>query len=703
MEPEFYHASIKIMQVPNMGSNNEGEPSWLCNPFADSRVYGMKFTIERDHFSWKFFFKDDSKREAIKNGFGFLDYLKEIYPGLSGDVRVKPINYDKLNEQKLILELILPKPYFSKKINLFRKILNLFIFNKKHRIEIYILWQKDDSIIGAIEGTELETEYKLDENYKIKIFISVIPKFDKNSDIEFQKAELNGHLNYLTTEIHNIDGEKALLKQVPSNTWEQVLNGRVFWKNLMSVDTGRFYRGIIDQIPEDKIPGFVNPKVVDFNIPENLLLNKAIKVRNENISFLKRSNQKDLCLGYYINRGVITNKKVFLSFDDLIHHLFISGLTGTGKTTLLNQVQHEISRKAPDCGILIISLRKRKADIPFILDHILRYGDPDLRIPYYFKGENMEVTFEQMAALLVSSIGLKQPVDIVLYNAMIKYFETNQDLPDTLEKLFGKLLKWFEKNPYHEKYQTNIINAIKNRAIRWTSSSILKKITKLPSVKPFWFIEWMNGKNIFIDLSKSLCNEFIKKLLINLIFQMIRIFFPQIKTNTLKNVIMLDEIGVIAKKPSTTISNDDEFISQYFFEEVLSDFLEAFRSRGISMIITAQYPSKLFESVYSLPSILILFTTAHSCSKLFTNNIEEQDTLALLGKRKALVMDGVNGRKFAIYTIDFNHEAVLNNSYNKIENICISCESYFNPYDNYCSVCGNPLNVGSKENTEKVD
>ncbi len=38
MEPEFYHASIKILQVPHNQSKNEEEPSWLCNPFADSRV-----------------------------------------------------------------------------------------------------------------------------------------------------------------------------------------------------------------------------------------------------------------------------------------------------------------------------------------------------------------------------------------------------------------------------------------------------------------------------------------------------------------------------------------------------------------------------------------------------------------------------------------------------------------------------------------
>lgn len=81
------------------------------------------------------------------------------------------------------------------------------------------MWQKDDSIIGEIEGTELEKEYKLDENFKIKIYLSVTPKFENELDIENQKAELIGHLEYLTSDIQNMDNERAILKQMEPNTW----------------------------------------------------------------------------------------------------------------------------------------------------------------------------------------------------------------------------------------------------------------------------------------------------------------------------------------------------------------------------------------------------------------------------------------------------------------------------------------------------
>lgn len=704
IKPEFYHAVIKITQVPNVKNKSKENVSWLCDPFIDGYVYGTKFTIDNEYFSWKFFIKEGSKGEALKSGYKFLDYLKEIYPGLSGVVKVKPIYSKKLNEKKILFEIVVPTPPFNKKINLFKKILNLFTFNSRHLIKIYVLWQKDDSILGGgIEQTELEKEYKLDENYKIKIFVSIMPSFDENLDNEEQIQELKGHIEYLATDICNTDGVKAFIKQASNETWERILNGTPFWKNILGKVTGRYYRRIQDQISEDKIPGFVNPKVMDFEIPENILIDKAIHVRNENISFTQRPNKNDISLGYYISRGVITKRIATLPVNDLARHAHIGGKTGVGKTSFINSLQREISRKNPKLGVLIIGLKKSKEDIPYNLDITLRYGDPDFRVPYYFKGENFEVTFEQTAALIVSSMGLKQPVDHAMYNVMLAYFKEKKNVPPSLESLFGKLLIWFKKHPYHKKYQTNILNAINNRILKWVKSPILDKITRLPSIKPYWFIEWMNGKNVFIDISESICNRFMKKLLINLIFQMIRIFFPEIKTNELRNLVILDEVGDILKRPSTNIARDDDFVSQYFLEEVFCNFLEAFRSRGIGLITTAQLPSHLFESIYTLPNIHILFTLGHSCAKLFTNNREEQDTLMLLGKRKAIVKDGVNSRNFAIYTIDFDYVKDTSQSLKSPDKLCPLCNNYIEPYENFCSACGIPLNSDSKLSNDNLN
>ena len=63
---------------------------------------------------------------------------------------------------------------------------------------------------------------------------------DINLKISITNLELNSYLKYLTTDIKNIYGKRAVLKQVPSNTWSKILKGRPFYKNLLNSNTGRF-------------------------------------------------------------------------------------------------------------------------------------------------------------------------------------------------------------------------------------------------------------------------------------------------------------------------------------------------------------------------------------------------------------------------------------------------------------------------------
>jgi len=75
----------------------------------------------------------------------------------------------------------------------------------------------------------------------------------------------------------------------------------------------------------------------------------------------------------------------------------------------------------------------------------------------------------------------------------------------------------------------------------------------------------------------------------------------------------------------------------------------------------------------------------------------------MLGNRNAIVIDGVNGRKFAIYTMDFNYKTILNHSISTFENVCPLCKNSINPYDNFCSACGSSLKLDSNLIMDKLD
>ncbi|MBY8986526.1 MAG: hypothetical protein KGD65_15750, partial [Candidatus Lokiarchaeota archaeon] len=67
-------------------------------------------------------------------------------------------------------------------------------------------------------------------------------------------------------------------------------------------------------------------------------------------------------------------------------------------------------------------------------------------------------------------------------------------------------------------------------------------------------------------------------------------------------------------------------------------------------------PSKLFEAVYKLPNIKILFRTDKGCLQLFGLNSEEQEAVFNQKRRRALVIDGVNARRFSIHTMEYHHK-----------------------------------------------
>ncbi|GAI77375.1 unnamed protein product, partial [marine sediment metagenome] len=175
-----------------------------------------------------------------------------------------------------------------------------------------------------------------------------------------------------------------------------------------------------------------------------------------------------------------------------------------------------------------------------------------------------------------------------------------------------------------------------------------------------WFREWKNGKDVFIDLTG--CKSAVKKrLILLLIFQMISIFTPELDEldfnkkilGNLQYIIMIDEIGDFLAEASSPIYSDDEHLAKHYVNEKWENILGVFRSRGVSLISADNKPSRLFESVHSLPSIQIVFRTAHSCNHLFTKIIEEQEFLKGLEHRRAIVIDGVNGYKYEIFTPDF--------------------------------------------------
>ena len=666
VEPDCWHSVVNITQVPNMEGTDESKVSWLCDPLGggeekENIVYCTKFTLDKGYFSWKFYLKEETRKEAYESGFCFLNYLQELYPGLDGTVKVKPIYLQQIRNNGKFYELILPEPAFPK-INLIKKIINIFYNIENYRVKIYAFWQRSDDIVSGISDTTLERDYRREQDpFKIKILINSVPSLKNPENKDVVEAKFKGLLRSLTSGISNIKFEGAKIKERPFLTLESVLNFLVFFKNRDKLNTGRYYRNIKEEIGEDKLPGFVNAEVINFTIPKGFPLPQAKKLFRENIGF--SSSEKDgILLGNWIHNGVKKNKPIYLKFDDLLHHVFVSGLSGAGKSSYFYHIKKEFTEKAPHIGMLIINLKKKGEKQYYNADINLEYKDLEVPYAFYKKEEDISDTIESFIPLLVASLGFAPFVEHAFVNSTMAYFNEHNQLPIELQDLFNPLKAWFEhKVKYDPEVKKRTISAIENRVIRLLNSPVLEKIVRLRKELPKWFTEWKNGKDVFIDLTG--CKSTIKKRLIMLlIFQMISKFTPELneldsdkkKYGNLQHVIMLDEIGEFLSVASSPIYSDDEHLARHYVNEKFENFLGVFRSRGVSLMYIDNKPSRLYESVYSLPSIKIVFRTAHSCNHLFTKIIEEQEFLKGLEHRRAIVIDGVNGYKYEIFTPDFD-------------------------------------------------
>ena len=622
--------TIEINHIPNM--KRRDHETWLFNPFNDSTIYGVKFRIDDEVFSWSFFLDYNKKGDALRNGYRLLAHLKENFPGIDGDVRIKKKNSETSNKDIDFYELKLPNLSINDRISILSKIINIFLLNPGHKIKFFILWKRDEIKGGLREGLKVigaDEVIKVSELFRMRVFVSIEYKYARRLDFERQESEIKGYLKTLE-DIQNVYGKKAKLVPASPNTYDHILYGGHVKNDLLSEKSGT-----------------IHPDAFDFLLPESLPIKKPDDEIYGGLEFKKEKNKIKIILGDLIIDAIKTKRKAHLYLNDFMFHIFISGLTGAGKTSLFSQISSEIQQKASNVGILIINLEKEGEHVNYDIDIMYKFGDPDFKVPYYIKGKNLYQTLEDVASYLIAAVGMDDIVATNMGNVLEREVLKKGGPPQYVEKLFEMLKAWFEESRYPEEYRNAIVDAINNRILKAISDPVVRKILELPSIIPDWFKAWINGKTVFIDLAG--CKMTVKRLLLLAIFQMINVYMPKAK-NKLKNAIFIDEIGAILTKPVGKSNKNDDVITSYYINDVFSHFLNVIRSKGTSLVYAGQRPALLFPNVSLLPNTKILFRTEQTSSRLFINRLDHQDDLFFQENRIATVIDGVNARQFSFYS-----------------------------------------------------
>ncbi|MHA2473382.1 MAG: hypothetical protein ACXAES_09125, partial [Promethearchaeota archaeon] len=423
----FWQTRVKVTQIPSVLPTQEildprtkllvkTDKSWLCDPFLNQCVYGAEITLNQS-FTWIFFLRANSRFSALRKGWTFLNYLEENFEGLTGDVDALPITEFILRQTDTILELEFPRlPYLGQaNFSIIKKLIQIFHRYNEYFLQFFILWQKDDSVNSIKHG-----EVSPFEIYKVKFYIRIL----ESSLSEELTAKLEGLLDYLTVGLRNIKGESAKLIKVPDDTWEKILSADVFWRNHNGIHTGPYFRDVVQRLPKHLVPAFLTPFQVDFTFSKDLPLNKASGLLIENINFSNKHNNQieninhSLTIGNLVVNGVVTSTVKKFPITHFAHSIFIGGQPGAGKTYMLGHICKEFHDRASDIGVLILNLGKGRQERFYAKDLIIKYGSPNLRVSYFYEGEYLEKSLQETASYLVASLGLRDPIDKILFKVM---------------------------------------------------------------------------------------------------------------------------------------------------------------------------------------------------------------------------------------------------------------------------------------------
>ena len=636
----FWQTRIRITQAPEVFKpqeipetaipfyqRHEDIRSFLHDPFGKdpSGAYGLELTAN-DNIEVVFFTKAKSRFKAIKLGHAWLSNLKYKFMGLDGVVEARPIIKDseEILKKSQLFEMVLPMGYIKNKINIIERFINAFYYKTEHSVQLIVLWRREPRSERSQEQSNL---------FNIRVFI----KCDLNNSNVEDRLKLEGIMEFLAMDIENQEGERARIINPFDVSNLKILEGNVF------NDGNESLRNFVQ---ED----------VNFDFPENLPLPRLPILSNENVRYIdihENFKKKAITVGRHIKNGVITNHETFVPINKLPQDLAIFGKSGSGKTYFLARFIQELAAKSKDVGILVLNVAKESQEIFYPNFCKIKYSDEDFHLPYFIKPEkeSLKKRLQETATYICASLGLKNVFEKIIYRTEVGFLELKEKLPEFFIDLLRGVERYIKNNPYGPEEQANLLQVFRNRMNVFDEEKV-QEVLKLTDYLPKWVIAWLDGNNVFLDL--SMCSKFVKMLIVNALFQLVRTVTKDSEAEELKYLIVIDEAHAILEKPITTNSDDADFIMKEQMAKIFSELLKEYRSRGVGFVIADQSPARLFDDVVSQPSIKVIFREDYPNNLLFSEDPVERQILTQLPNRLALVINGATGEKYLMKTLEYS-------------------------------------------------
>ena len=500
------------------------------------------------------------------------------------------ITFDEINKSAEYCENLI-----DSYIERFQKGLNHGMWNSSLYIQA-----KDTMVLSELEHT-LKSVYSGDESYYETIRFS--NNLKDNQDIDIKKLPMLYFDKGIKNPIH------------PS-----------FIGFSSAINTEEL--SILASLPSNDVDGLSVSKISSFGLTQSKNINK-----NESIE-----------IGTVLNKKKPTNQKFRLSMEALNSHLFVSGITGSGKSNtiklILNELQSEKAKKS-DTDVPFLVIEPAKSEYKHLLStisnlQVFRPGAKDdiFRFnPFVFEHskKNSSVTLTKHVDMLKttfsSAFPMYGPMPYILEDAIHKIYEdkgwnfntednpsfTDSSEADTdrksllfpnMKELKDKIESVVNSSGYAGELDSNIKAALKTRINNLTIGTKGRIFNSRHAFDSKVLFE----KPTVIELSNIVDDEekaFLMGLLLNKLYQ-----YREEKgsTSKLQHITVIEEAHRLLPNISFDKSGE-EASSKAKSVETFTNILSEIRAYGEGIIIADQIASKLHPDVIKNTNIKIIQRT----------------------------------------------------------------------------------------------
>lgn len=570
------------------------------------------------------------------------------------------ITFDEINKSAEYCENLI-----DTYIERFQKGLNHGMWNSSLYIQA-----EDEAILSELEHT-LKSVYSGDESYYESIRFS--DNLINNKDIDIEKLPMLYFHKDIKHPIH------------PS-----------FVGFSSAINTEEL--SILSALPNNDVDGLSVSKISSFGLTQSKSIDKY----------------KSIEVGVVLNKKKPTNQRFKLSTEALNSHLFVSGITGSGKSNTIKLILNELQSKNIEKKIPFLVIEPAKSEYKHLLKTI-----PDLQIfrpgakndifklnPFIFEHNknNKSVTLTKHVDMLKtafsSAFPMYGPMPYILEDAIHKIYEdkgwnfNTEDNPlftnsseanydrmtllfPNMEDLNNKIESVVDESGYAGELDSNIKAALKTRIKNLTIGAKGKIFNSRHSFDSKILFE----KPTIIELSSIVDDEekaFLMGLLLNKLYQYRE---EQGSFDELKHITVIEEAHRLLPNISLDKSSE-EANSKAKAVETFTNILAEIRSYGEGIIVADQIASKLHSDVIKNTNIKIIQRTMDREDRELVGNsinLNEDQILdiAELKPGEAIVHNKDVHQAFMVKVDEIDSAKIEDNDLMKFN------EEFLNRHDNY--------------------